>query len=113
MREWLRLKAALSTQLIADWAEAVQAAAAALPLAARRAGGYALHAHAFMPPFSTLTGLDFAAAAPLCAVISPKLYCMHCETLSAASDSLTFFDNCVSTFRKISFGGFECQCLRV
>jgi hypothetical protein len=36
-----------------------------------------LSANAFMSPFSTITGLDFHAAAEHCASIAPKLYTMH------------------------------------
>ncbi len=66
--EWFRLKAALSTDLLADWRQAIT-----------DFGGpdKALAANAFMPPFSYITGLDFATAAPHCASIAPKLYTMH------------------------------------
>lgn len=66
--EWFRLKAALSTDLLRDWRAAIVAF-----------GGpdKELSANAFMPPFSYLTGLDFAAAADYCASIAPKLYTMH------------------------------------
>lgn len=66
--EWLRLKAALSTDLLRDWREAIL-----------EAGGpeKELSANAFMPPFSVLTGLDFAAAAGQAHSISAKLYTMH------------------------------------
>lgn len=65
---WLRLKAALSTDLLRDWREAIT-----------EAGGAEkeLSANAFMPPFSHFTGLDFAQAAAHCGSISPKLYTMH------------------------------------
>jgi hypothetical protein len=65
--EWLRLKAALSTDLLRDWREAITA------------GGpeKELSANAFMPPFSLITGLDFAGAAQHCGSISAKLYTMH------------------------------------
>ena len=36
-----------------------------------------LHAHAFMPPWTIFTGLDFAGIAPYVDAISPKLYTMH------------------------------------
>jgi len=36
-----------------------------------------LHAHAFMPPWTIFTGLDFAGIAPFVDAISPKLYTMH------------------------------------
>lgn len=66
--EWFRLKAALSADLLRDWRAAITAF-----------GGpeKELSANAFMPPFSHLTGLDFAAAADFCASIAPKLYTMH------------------------------------
>lgn len=66
--EWLRLKAELSADLIGDWRHAV-----------RTFGGAEkeLSANAFMPPFSLLTGLDFARAAAQCDSISAKLYTMH------------------------------------
>jgi hypothetical protein len=66
--EWLRFKAALSTDLLREWKEAIE-----------EFGGpeKELSANAFMPPFSHVTGLDFATAAPYCASIAPKLYTMH------------------------------------
>ncbi|MCC9078506.1 hypothetical protein FKZ61_020610 [Litorilinea aerophila] len=66
--EWLRCKAALSTDLLRDWHQAI-----------RHFGGpeKELAANAFMPPFSHLTGLDFHAAGAFCASIAPKLYTMH------------------------------------
>jgi hypothetical protein len=66
--EALRLKAALSVDLLADYR-------AALDACGRRDA--AILAHAFPPPLSALTGFDFAGAAPWCAAISPKLYTMH------------------------------------
>lgn len=66
--QWFRLKAALSTDLLTDWRDAI-----------REFGGpdKELSANAFMPPFSYVTGLDFAGAASVCASIAPKLYTMH------------------------------------
>lgn len=66
--DWFRFKAALSTDFIRSWREAIS-----------EFGGpeKELSANAFMPPFTYLTGLDFAAAAPYCTAISPKLYTMH------------------------------------
>ncbi len=66
--EWLRLKSALSVDLLRDWREAITAG-----------GGpeKALSANAFMPPFSLFTGFDFAGAAEYCNAVSPKLYTMH------------------------------------
>ncbi|MGV3724662.1 MAG: hypothetical protein ACO1SX_27510 [Actinomycetota bacterium] len=66
--EWLRLKAELSADLIGDWRDAVRVYGGA---------GKELSANAFMPPFSLLTGLDFARAAARCDSISAKLYTMH------------------------------------
>jgi hypothetical protein len=66
--EWFRLKAALSTDLLADWRRAI---------ADYGGPDKELSANAFMPPFSYLTGLDFAGAAAHCASIAPKLYTMH------------------------------------
>lgn len=66
--EWFRLKSALSADLLRDWREAITAF-----------GGpdKQLQANAFMPPFSHITGLDFAGAARFCDAMSPKLYTMH------------------------------------
>lgn len=66
--EWLRLKAHLSNDLIACWRSQLDDAGGA---------DKQLIAHAFMPPFATLTGFDFSAAARLADCISPKLYTMH------------------------------------
>lgn len=66
--EWFRLKAALSTDLLADWRRAITDFGGAEK---------ELSANAFMVPFSYLTGLDFAGAAQHCGSISPKLYTMH------------------------------------
>ncbi|MCB0189292.1 MAG: hypothetical protein KDE31_33710, partial [Caldilineaceae bacterium] len=66
--EWFRLKAALSTDLLADWRRAITDVGGAHK---------ELAANAFMPPFSYFTGLDFAGAAAHCASIAPKLYTMH------------------------------------
>jgi hypothetical protein len=85
--EWFRLKAALSNDLLRDWSEAIA-----------EYGGpdKELSANAFMPPFSYITGLDFAGAASHCASIAPKLYTMHWsliikfwgDVLLAANDGL-------------------------
>ena len=66
--EWFRLKAALSTDILRNWREAIH-----------EFGGpdKELSANAFMPPFSYVTGLDFAAGARYCASMSAKLYTMH------------------------------------
>ncbi len=68
MAQWLELKAALSRDLIRDW----RAIMDSLDVEPKK-----LSVHAFPPPFSTLTGFDFAGAAPLCDSLSPKLYTMH------------------------------------
>lgn len=66
--QWLRLKAALSVDLVRHWREILD-----------EAGGEDKHlsAHAFMPPYTLLTGFDFAAAGRYAQSISPKLYTMH------------------------------------
>lgn len=66
--EWLRLKAALSTDLIHHWRQILEDACT---------GNAELTVHAFMPPYSLLTGFDFTAAAAHADCISPKLYTMH------------------------------------
>ena len=66
--EWLRLKAALSTDLIRHWREILDDAGA---------GAIELTAHAFIPPYSLLTGLDFTSVARYVDCISPKFYTMH------------------------------------
>ena len=84
--EWLRCKAALSTDLLADWRAAITT----------YGGDKELSANAFMSPFSLITGLDFASAAQHCASIAPKLYTMHWslivkfwgDTLMAANPGL-------------------------
>jgi hypothetical protein len=66
--EWLRLKAALSVDLLQHWRTIIN-----------EAGGSdrELSANAFMPPYSALTGFDFIGAAGCCHSIAPKLYTMH------------------------------------
>ena len=66
--EWLKLKAALSSDLIQSWRDAIQEAGR---------DDLELTAHAFMPPYTRLTGLDFATAARIADCVSPKLYTMH------------------------------------
>lgn len=66
--EWLRCKAALSANILADWRAAITTYGGAEK---------ELSANAFMAPLSTITGLDFYAAAQHCASIAPKLYTMH------------------------------------
>jgi len=65
---WFRLKAALSTDLLRVWREAIVDAAGP---------DKELSANAFMVPFSYFTGLDFARVGQHCASVSPKLYTMH------------------------------------
>ena len=65
---WLRLKSMLSVEMVRDWRNIVDS------LNGRRKK---LSVHAFMPPFSVLTGFDFANVALLCDSLSPKLYTMH------------------------------------
>lgn len=66
--EWLRLKVALSVDLLANWRAGLDAAGGT---------GKKLSANAFMPPFTLFTGFDFAGAAAHCDAASPKLYTMH------------------------------------
>lgn len=85
--DWFRLKAALSTDLLAHWRAAITDFGGPHKL---------LAANAFMPPLSFITGLDFAGAAAHCASVAPKLYTMHWsliiqfwgEVLLAANPSL-------------------------
>lgn len=65
---WLRLKSDVSVQALRNWRAALD-----------EAGGdrVALSANAFAPPFSDLTGFDFARAASIADAVSPKLYTMH------------------------------------
>ena len=72
--EWLRLKAALSVDMLRAWREAIT-----------EYGGEekALSANAFMAPFSLITGFDFAGAARYCSAASPKLYTMHWSVMIA------------------------------
>ena len=68
VNQWLKLKAALSTDLIRSWHDAIREV---------REDGCELTAHAFMPPYTRLTGLDFSAAAQIADCVSPKFYTMH------------------------------------
>jgi len=61
---WLRLKAELSADLIADWADAL-------------GPDHAVSANAFPPGYATLTGLDCGRALQHADSVSPKLYTMH------------------------------------
>lgn len=65
---WLRLKRALSIDLLTFWRETITAV-----------GGpeKELSANAFMPPLTMWTGLDLSATAGICNAVSPKLYTMH------------------------------------
>ena len=66
--EWLRLKSALSNDLLRHWRTVITAH-----------GGpdKELSANAFMSPLTLWTGFDFRGAAALCDAVSPKLYTMH------------------------------------
>lgn len=66
--EWLRMKTALSNDLIEHWRMIIT-----------RYGGadMELSANAFMTPLTFWTGLDFSDAAMVCDAVSPKLYTMH------------------------------------
>jgi hypothetical protein len=65
--DWLRLKSALSVDMVRHWREALDATGQELKLSA----------NAFMPPLTLLTGFDFAGAGDWCDAASPKLYTMH------------------------------------
>ena len=65
--EWLRLKAALSVDLVRDWRQAIDAVDP----------DKLLMSHAFMPPWTVVTGLDFSGVAEFSDAVSPKLYTMH------------------------------------
>jgi hypothetical protein len=65
--EWLRLKAALSVDLLGHWRQILDA----------NGTDKKLSANAFMPPLTLWTGFDFAGAAAYCQAASPKLYTMH------------------------------------
>jgi hypothetical protein len=67
-REWLRLKAELSADLLRDWREALT-----------DAGGrhVELSANAFPPPLAEMTGFPYLEAGHYCDSICPKLYTMH------------------------------------
>ena len=66
--EWLKLKAALSVDIVAEWRRVLDAAGRP---------DLELTAHAFMPPYSTVTGLDFGRVVDHCDAVSPKFYTMH------------------------------------
>ncbi|MDP7560484.1 MAG: hypothetical protein QF745_08080, partial [Planctomycetota bacterium] len=66
--EWLRLKTALSVDLLSDWRNIINEADGA---------DKKLSANAFMAPLNIFTGFDYSQAAQHCNAISPKLYTMH------------------------------------
>ena len=66
--EWLRLKSALSADLVRDWRDIVQDVSA---------GQMELTSHAFMMPWSVMTGLNFRQVGELSNSVSPKFYTMH------------------------------------
>ncbi len=65
---WLRVKTALSLDLLRFWREMIT-----------EAGGEekVLSANAFMPPLTLFTGLDIAGTLEIAQAVSPKLYTMH------------------------------------
>ena len=66
--QWMRMKRALSVDLLAHWRAAITTVAGQ---------EVELSANAFMPPFSSFTGFDFPGAAEHCSAVSPKFYTMH------------------------------------
>jgi hypothetical protein len=66
--EWLRLKTALSLDMLDHWRESI---------AAYGGPDKELSANAFMTPLTLWTGFDFGGAAGVCDAVSPKLYTMH------------------------------------
>jgi hypothetical protein len=68
VQQWLASKAALSTDVVEDWR-----------LVLKEAGRPELEltAHAFMPPYASITGLDFSKVTMHCDSVSPKFYTMH------------------------------------
>jgi len=66
--EWLKLKAALSVDMVADWRRILDDAGRP---------DLELTAHAFLPPYATITGLDFEHVVDHCDAVSPKFYTMH------------------------------------
>ena len=65
---WLRFKAALSTRLLATYRRTLNEAAG---------GRIRFVPHAFPPPWSLISGFDYAAASAHCDGIGVKLYTMH------------------------------------
>ena len=82
--EWLRLKAELSVDLLAEWRVA---------LTAYGGEDKKLSANAFMPPFTLFTGFDFAGAARHCSAASPKLYTMHWSAMVEFWGAVLMQDN--------------------
>jgi hypothetical protein len=68
IREWLRLKSALSVDILKHWRDIIAEASD---------GKGVLSANAFMTPYTVATGFDFAGAAAVCEAVSPKFYTMH------------------------------------
>jgi hypothetical protein len=68
VQHWLESKAALSTDIVADWRSVLNDAGRP---------DLELTAHAFMPPYASITGLDFSKVAAHCDSVSPKFYTMH------------------------------------
>lgn len=68
IREWLRLKSALSVDILKHWRDIIAEASG---------GKGVLSANAFMTPYTVATGFDFAVAAAVCEAVSPKFYTMH------------------------------------
>lgn len=66
--EWLRLKSALSVDIVSDWRRILSTAGRP---------DLELTAHAFMPPYSAMTGFDFERVGLHCDTVSPKFYTMH------------------------------------
>ncbi len=92
LMEWLKLKAALSVDILEHWRSTLNEYGGA---------DKELSPNAFMPPFTLLTGFDFDTAGDICAAVSPKLYTMHwsvmiqfwAETLLASNAGLS--EHCV------------------
>lgn len=79
--DWLRFKAVLTTELIAGFRKAID-----------EAGGkkIELMPNAFPPPWSLVSGMDFARVAPYATAISVKLYTMHWPVM------LSFYGDAIS-----------------
>jgi len=80
LARWLAFKAALSSEVIATFRQALDAAGASR---------VKLLPNAFPPPLAALSGLDFAKLARTCDGVSVKLYTMHWPMMVRAwSDAL-------------------------